>query len=114
MTRYYRLFMHLTVVLGLSMLLAGGALAQQTTGDITGRVTDALGNIVPNASVSAHNIGTGLTRTATTDAAGEFTLTQLPAGKYDVTVEGARFSKTPLQEVELNVGGTQSPQIERQ
>lgn len=112
MTRHYRILIHLTVVLALSMLLAGGALAQQTTGDIKGRVTDALGNIVPNASVSAHNIGTGLTRTATTDEAGEFTLTQLPAGRYDVTIEAQSFSKALLKELELNVGATQSLKIE--
>lgn len=112
MTRHYRILLHLTVVLALGMMSVGGALAQQTTGDITGRVTDALGNVVPNASVSAHNVGTGLTRTATTDEAGEFTLTQLPAGRYDVTVEAQSFSKALLKELELNVGATQSLKIE--
>ncbi|HEX8142246.1 MAG TPA: TonB-dependent receptor [Pyrinomonadaceae bacterium] len=112
MRRCYRVFLSLTVVFGLTLLLAGGALAQQTTGDITGRVTDALGNIVPNASVSAHNTGTGLTRTAMTDEAGEFTITQLPAGRYDVTVEARSFSKALLKELELNVGATQSLKIE--
>jgi outer membrane receptor protein involved in Fe transport len=112
MTRYYRIFLHLTVALALSILLAGGALAQQTTGDITGRVTDSLGNVVPSASISAHNIGTGLTRTATTDESGEFTITQLPAGRYDVTVEAKSFSKALIKELELNVGATQSLKIE--
>jgi hypothetical protein len=86
--------------------------AQQTTGDIKGRVTDALGNLVPNASVTAHNTGTGLTRTATSDDTGEFTIAQLPAGRYDVTVEAKSFSKTLLKDLELNVGATQTLKIE--
>jgi hypothetical protein len=112
MPRYYRTFLHLAAVLSLCLLAAGSALAQQTTGDITGRVTDSLGNVVPNASVTAHNTGTGLTRTAMSDESGEFILTQLPAGRYDVTVEARSFSKALLKELELNVGATQSLKIE--
>jgi Carboxypeptidase regulatory-like domain/TonB dependent receptor-like, beta-barrel len=112
MTHHYRAFLHLTAVLALSILAAVGVAAQQTTGDIQGRVTDSLGNIVPNASVTAHNTGTGLTRTATSDEAGEFTVAQLPAGRYDVTVEARSFSKTLLKDLELNVGATQTLKIE--
>lgn len=112
MTQHYRAFLRLTAVLALSILSAVGVAAQQTTGDIKGRVTDALGNLVPNASVTAHNTGTGLTRTATSDDTGEFTIAQLPAGRYDVTVEAKSFSKTLLKDLELNVGATQTLKIE--
>jgi outer membrane receptor protein involved in Fe transport len=112
MTGYYRTFFHLTAVLGLSILFAATAFAQQTTGDITGRVTDSLGNIVPNATVTVRNEGSGLTRTAMTDEMGEFNVTLLPAGTYEVSVEAKSFSKALLKELEVNVGSTQSVKIE--
>src|ERR1043165_9760263 len=101
MTRYYQAFCHLAAVLFLSVLLAATAFAQQTTGDITGRVTDSLGNIVPNATVTASNVGSRLTRTAMTDESGEFTLTLLPAGRYDISVEAKSFSKALLKDLEV-------------
>ncbi|MBA3767892.1 MAG: carboxypeptidase regulatory-like domain-containing protein [Acidobacteria bacterium] len=112
MTRYYRIFFHLTTVLSLSVLLASGASAQQTTGDITGRVTDALGNLVPNATVTATHRGTGQTRTATTNDAGDYTITQLPPGDYDVTVEASSFSKALLKELQVNIGSKQTVNVE--
>ena len=112
MTRYYRAFFHLAIALSLGILLASGAFAQQTTGDINGHVTDSLGNVVPNATVTARNIGSGLTRTAMTDETGEFTLTLLPAGTYDLSVEAKTFSKALLKELEVNVGATQSVKVE--
>ncbi len=112
MTRYYRAFFHFTVALGLSILLASAAFAQQTTGDITGRVTDALGNVVPNATVTVIHKGTGQTRTATTNDAGEYTVTQLPPGDYDVTVEASSFSKALLKELQVNIGSKQTVNVE--
>ncbi|HYY58907.1 MAG TPA: carboxypeptidase-like regulatory domain-containing protein, partial [Pyrinomonadaceae bacterium] len=112
MRRYYGVLLHFAAVLGLCALMAGTALSQETTGDISGRVTDALGNVVPNATVTAHNQGTGLTRTATTNESGDFTVALLPAGRYDVSVEAASFSKALLKDLELNVGATQTVKIE--
>ena len=90
----------------LLVLLAAHASAQVTTGSITGRVSDAQGNVVPNAAVTARNKATGRSRTATTSDVGEYTLTDLPAGTYEVTVEAKGFSKALLGELEVNVGAT--------
>ncbi len=93
-----------------AMLFTLGALcivpvwAQVNTGDITGRVTDAQARVVAGATVTATNKGTGAARTATTNDAGEYTITQLPPGKYDLTVEAKNFSKSLAQDFELNVG----------
>ncbi len=57
-----------------SSLLSGMVLAQVSTGDITGRVVDVQGNAVVGATVTAKNNATGLTRTTTTNDAGEYTL----------------------------------------
>jgi hypothetical protein len=88
----------------MGLLAAPFALGQATTGEITGRVTDAAGATVPGATVIARNEGTGLTRTSTTNQAGEYTVTQLPPGSYTVTAELAGFKKAARAGLEVNLG----------
>lgn len=104
MTRSRPIFLYAFAILFVLSFSITNARGQVTTGDITGRVLDAQGRVVPGATVTARNKGTGLTRTATTNDAGEYSITELPPGKYDVTVEAKSFSKAFLQDFELNVG----------
>lgn len=90
------------------------AYTQVSTADITGRVTDQQGRVVPGATITATNKGTGVARTATTDDAGDYTITQLPPGKYDLSVEAQSFSKALAQDFELNVGAKVTKNIELQ
>lgn len=92
------------VVFALFVLLAVPTYAQETRGDITGRVVDQQDRVVPGATVTATHKGTGATRTATTNDAGEYTINQLPAGRYDLTVEAKNFNRALAQDFELNVG----------
>ena len=94
----------LSVVFLLAFAFIFPAYAQVSTADITGRVTDEQGRVVQGATVTATNKGTGAARTVTTDDAGEYTITQLPPGKYDLSVEAKNFSKALAQDFELNVG----------
>ena len=95
-------------------LLALPAYTQVSTADITGRVTDQQGRVVPGATITATNKGTGVARTATTDDAGDYTITQLPPGKYDLSVEATSFSKALAQDFELNVGAKVTKNFELQ
>ncbi|MDQ6652899.1 MAG: TonB-dependent receptor, partial [Acidobacteriota bacterium] len=88
----------------LSVLFAAPCYAQETRGDITGRVVDEQGHVVPGATVTATNKGTGAARSTTTNDVGEYTITQLPPGKYDLTVESKNFSRSLAPDFELNVG----------
>ncbi|MFN2494184.1 MAG: TonB-dependent receptor domain-containing protein, partial [Pyrinomonadaceae bacterium] len=92
------------IVFALSICLTVPSYAQVNTGDITGRVEDQQGRVVPGATVTATNKGTGAARIATTNDAGEYTLAQLPPGKYDLIVEAQNFSKAIAKDFELNVG----------
>src|SRR5439155_6621916 len=75
------------------LLLTGApALAQQTTGTITGRVVDQQGAAVPGATVTAKSSSTGFTRTEASDAEGVYRLSALPVGVYDVTAELPGFT----------------------
>jgi hypothetical protein len=88
--------------------------AQVNTADITGRVTDQEGHVVPGATVTATNKGTGAARSVTTDDAGDYTITQLPPGKYDISVEAKSFSKALAQGFEINVGAKVTKNFELQ
>ena len=89
-----------------SLLLAAPVVAQVTTADITGRVLDQNGAAVASATITARNIGTGQERTVQSDQNGNYTLSELPPGTYDISVEAPNFSKAVVKARELNVGTT--------
>lgn len=104
----------LMLVLAALLGLAGpaAAAAQATTGELTGRVTDPSGQVVAIATVTATNVGTGLQRTATTNASGEYTLTLLPPGRYTISAERAGFKKAVRENVDVLVGTRQTITLE--
>jgi hypothetical protein len=75
------------------LLTVAMAWAQSDTSQITGFVRDASGASTPNAKVTATNENTGTERETTTNADGNFVLTNLPPGYYTVTVELTGFKK---------------------
>jgi hypothetical protein len=85
------------------MLSATLVVAQSYRGTIRGAVTDPSGAVIPGATVTARNVETGLERTTTTEADGGYVVPELPAGKYEVTVEAAGFSKV-THTTAVNVG----------
>ena len=95
-----------SLILAICLVLAASfpAFAQRTTGDIAGDVTDSSGAVVPNTTVTAKNVGTGLERSATTTATGSYRITELPIGDYKVTVSAAGF-KTTVQDAQVVAGG---------
>lgn len=79
----------------LAMIMAplARASAQTARGRVVGTVTDADGNVVAGATVTATNQGTNFKRTATTSSAGTFAVVELPPGVYTVTVEASGFKR---------------------
>ncbi len=67
------------------------ARAQEATASMTGTVTDPSGAAVVSATVQARDVDRGTVTTATTNEQGQFTLSQLPVGTYEVRVTGAGF-----------------------
>lgn len=71
----------------------GLALAQSSTGSISGTVSDERQGVIQGASVTVKNVDTGFTRTSTVDSEGRYRFVNLPIGSYEVTVEAANFTK---------------------
>jgi hypothetical protein len=94
----------LLVCLALACLFAAHASAQTFRGSILGSVTDPNGAVVPNTTVTAKNTGTGLERTTTTDAEGNYTIAELPIGTYQVKFQAAGF-RVEEATVEVQVAG---------
>lgn len=93
----------LLTALALSAMLAAPVLAQKTSGQITGQVTDASGAAVPNATVILLNKATAVNRTVTTNSDGEYTFTDVAIGTYEVDVTAPSFRKQVTQGVIVNV-----------
>ena len=81
---------------GLCMAMGYRASAQNTTGSITGRLTDQSGAVVGGASITVTNTGTGANRTLSTDSSGDFTATLLLPGTYTVGASMTGF-KTEIR-----------------
>ncbi|HKX28456.1 MAG TPA: TonB-dependent receptor [Blastocatellia bacterium] len=87
-------------------LAIGVAEAQVLYGSLVGNVVDQNGAVVPNATVSIKNQGTGQVRETTTNAAGEYTIPNILPGVYDVKVtkqDFSTFSQTDLTVTANNV-----------
>ena len=97
----------LLIALALLAFAAGApAAAQQTSGNISGRVLDPQGSAIPGATVTAKNPDTGFTRNAVSDAEGVYRLSALPVGTYDLLVELSGFTTIDRKGIVVNVGQT--------
>src|SRR3954454_11474529 len=97
------LLVRFKIFLAAILPLVFAAFAQAQTASVTGTITDASGGAVPGASITAKNLGTTTTRTGTSDAAGAYSIANVPVGRYDVTVEKEGFTPLHFQNVELTV-----------
>jgi len=93
------------------LLLSGTGFAQLSMASLSGAVKDASGAVVPGANVVATDTSTGHEYKESTDAQGDFTITNMTNGNYKVTVEHAGFSKTTIELVQVFVSQTSRVQV---
>jgi hypothetical protein len=75
------------------------AMAQSTTGSMSGIVHDPQGAVVSGATVTVKNLQTNATQTAETDSEGRYRFHSLPVGTYEMTVNQqgfARYVRSPI------------------
>jgi len=80
------------LVLLLAGILSIPAVGQSlVSGDIAGTITDPSGAVVPNATVTLKNNGTGQTQTSTTNSSGAYRFSLLPPAQYTVSASASGF-----------------------
>ena len=91
----------------LAIFVCVNLFAQADRGTITGTVADPQGGVVPQAKVGLRNTQTGSQFETVTTPTGNYSLGQLPAGTYDLSVEYAGFKKFTQQGIAVQVAQTE-------
>jgi hypothetical protein len=89
----FRSAAHAVVLLLLVLATSTPVLRGSVTGSISGTVSDSSGAVIPNASASAFNTGTGLKQLTKTNAQGFYSFPSLPVGHYDISIQGQGFKE---------------------
>src|ERR1700679_3153243 len=100
--------------LAILLLLPAAALAQLTTADILGTVTDQTGASVPNATVTLTNLGTNDQRTVHSNASGDYTFTLLSLGNYPVPVKAGGCQEAITKNLAVEAGDRARPDVHLQ
>ena len=107
----------------LSLLASAVVTAQTHRASLRGTIYDPQIAAIPGAEVTVTNLATADVRTTTTESNGEYTISSLPAGRYEVKVAKQNF-QTFAEQIEvlvnqehrfdatLNVGTLSSPIVE--
>ena len=91
----------------LSLLIVSGVLlAQSDKGTITGTIADPGGAVVSDAPIEVKNTETGSVFQAASSMTGNYTLPQLPAGNYEISVGVMGFKKFVRQNIIVGVAQT--------
>ena len=90
----------------LFVLLAVPALAQRTTGGISGTVKDSTGAMLPGVTVSVSGPAIVGTQTATTNEQGFYRFINLPPGDYQLVFTLQGFTSVTRRGLRVPVGGT--------
>jgi hypothetical protein len=78
-------------------------LAQNPTATMLGTVQDPSGAVVAGADLEIRNKGTDISRKATTNQRGEFTVPDLAPGPYEVTITHAGFRTVRQTDIVLEM-----------
>ena len=81
--------------------------AQVSGATLTGTVKDSSSAIIPNVQVSITDLGTGVVREVSTDAAGLYAAPNLLPGSYEVRATAQGFSTHVQKGIALTVGAEQ-------
>jgi hypothetical protein len=92
--------------LSVSLLFAGLMAAQTPAATLVGRIVDASRATVVDAAIRVRDVNTNEIRTARSSSEGEYTVSSLPPGTYEVTVEKAGFKLIRETNLELAVDQT--------
>src|SRR5437016_13009802 len=87
----------------LAVVMIPVAVLAQTTGQITGTVRDNTGSVVNGAKVTIRDTAKGVDRQTTSNTDGEYLVSGVGAGTYNISVTAAVFKTFSAKAVKLDV-----------
>jgi hypothetical protein len=91
------------VVFGL-LPLSIKVVAQESSADVLGTVTDATGAVIPGATVTLTNLGTQVQQQTTSNSSGDYVFTLLKPGTYSLSVAAPGFKVDVVPTLVLAAG----------
>lgn len=86
-------------------------LAQSVSGELVGTIYDSTGATIPNATVTATNVGTGVQTSTKSSATGQYRIPNLLVGKYDLTVTASGFNAAQLKQLDVRLNLTATANV---
>src|SRR5690348_1031570 len=108
----FKLTLWLLVAATLGFISVERVNAQVLYGSVAGTVTDQTGAVVPGAAITIVNDNTGFTRNTTSASAGDYHITDLPAGTYSLTVNAQGFKPVKHTGINVSVGSTNQQDVQ--
>lgn len=96
----------------LAFVFAVSLIAQTFRGGVQGTVTDSSGAVVAGAEITVTNPATGFMRTTATDSTGNYFISELPLGSYDVSVKAKGFRPATVKTVKVVVSASQQVNVQ--
>jgi hypothetical protein len=94
------------VLAALLTVLGGAAFGQSTSGVIVGTIYDQTGATVPNATVTAKNVATGVETAVTSTSSGQYRIPNLLVGAYNINVTTPGFIPAQVNNVSVTLNQT--------
>ena len=98
--------MKITALLMLISITGGVAFGQTAAGTLTGLVTDPTGGVIAGVPVVATNVDTGAKITGASSQTGNYTIPQVPVGRYVVSLEQPGFKTFREENVIIDAAQT--------
>jgi len=99
---------HWVILSALLVLTTPWVAAQQSTATLAGTVSDETGAVLPGVEITVRNVENGSTRDVITGDTGQFRVTNLAPGEYELRAQLPGFQTAVRSEIGLNVGRSPS------
>ena len=99
------------VLLPALLVLCSLGLHAQFTSSIDGTVSDPTGAVIPGASITLTNRGTGEVRIVETSTSGYYRITSLPSAEFDLVIGAPGFQTTLQESVRIQVAETKTVNV---
>ncbi len=87
-------------------LISSAGFAQSDRSTITGTISDPGGAVIASAPILARNLSTGVSYSAASTGTGNYSISELPVGNYELTISVPGFKKAVRQGLEIQAAQT--------